>query len=1072
MVALLMTLAALALHPAPFSGATLPGKVQAASPLPASPVKFSWDQIPLIFEVNQGQTNQQVKFLARGAGYGLFLTANEAVLSLRQADAKKPASVVRMQLADANPAPKVEGRELLPGKSNYFVGKDPSRWHRGIAQFGRVHYSAVYPGIDLAYYGNQGKLEYDFIVAPGADPQHVVLHFDGAEKLALEANGDLRLLSSNGDVRLHAPLVYQEAARGRQVVPAKFALLAGNRVGFAVGAYDRTRTLVIDPVLTYSSYLGGSGAEACSVISGAGTPQAGCPAIAVDTVLTPDLYVAGSTTSADFPPQPGIVGSLSGTANVYVIKFQPTGTSYSVAFATYLGGSGVDLNAGVAVGSNFDVFVAGTTTSGDFPTTPNAYQSSPAASGKHAFLSRFNANGNLAFSTYLSGTGTETATGLAVDNKGKAYVTGSTTSTDFPTTPAAFQTASLAPQQLFLSKIDPTLAGTSSLVYSTYFGGGTVGTGDAADGVAIGGGVAVDSSGNVYFTGGTNFLHTGDATHDFPILNAAQGCLNAWATKVPTTPATCSSTVTALDAFVAKFAPVTTAATTYQLVYSNYVGGSGDDIGRAIAVDSGGNAYITGSTTSSDLTAATSTTPYQGTYGGGASDAFLAKISSLTLSSTTTSGNVSVLYFSYLGGSGADAGLGIAVDSAQGARIVGWTNSTNFVPSGIATMQATSGGGQDAFAARIDTTATSATAAGHYATYLGGSGSDAATSLALDSRGSSYLAGETASGNFPLSVSPNLIPYQGSRSGASDAFVASLGPTTNLSILGTGSPSPVGVGNQVSFRYVITNNGDLVTGVTFTDNLGSFSGTIGTAISSNGSCGTAAQNVVLCNVGTLTAGQVATVTVNVTPNTAGVLSNSGTLTVTGAPFTVTPNPPPSVTVNDFAVSADPPSITQPAGVPASYTVTVTPTGAIPSSVSLSCSSGLPTGAACSFTNTPISNLNSGSAASRALIINTTARVTTTSQVWPKNGFMYATWLPVSGLAFLGLGMGTTMSRKRRIALGLLLGSFLTLTLFAAGCGSSSTTTTTTGTPAGTYTVTVTATSGSASRTSTVNLVVQ
>lgn len=343
-------------------------------------------QLPLIFEQNDGQTDAQVKFLARGGRYELFLTPAEAVLELQNpsktsAPSRPTASVLRMGLAHANANVEVSGANRLPGKSNYFIGNDPAQWHRNISQFARVRYHEVYPGVDLIYYGHEGQLEYDFEVAPGADAGKIALQLQGANHITLEANGDLAMHTRAGEIRLHAPRVYQTVPHSGQSTPvaAKFALRGNNQVGFALADYDRSRALVIDPVLSYSTYLGGSGAESCSTIIGqpvtgttsgganAGVPR--CPAVAVDSAQ--NIYIAGSTMSTDFPGPSGTAPRLgtAGTANVFIAKINPSASpaAAQLIFSTYLGGNGVDYTAGVGVDSGFNVAVAGTTSSSNFP---------------------------------------------------------------------------------------------------------------------------------------------------------------------------------------------------------------------------------------------------------------------------------------------------------------------------------------------------------------------------------------------------------------------------------------------------------------------------------------------------------------------------------------------------------------------------------------------------------------------------------------------------------------------------------------------------------------------------------
>lgn len=1036
-----------------------------------------YNHLPLIFEPNQGQTDARVRFLARGSGYSLYLTAQEAVLALQHPTTDSltpPTSVVSMKIVGATSTVEPAGEIQLPGKSNYLIGNDPANWHRDIPQFARVRYRNLYPGIDLVYYGNHGQLEYDFEVAPGSDPTRVALNFKGsrnseARNLRIDQQGDLVLDMGGSDVRLHAPRVYQKFGAEERSVAGRFEL-RGQRhdeVGFQLGTYDRSRSLIIDPTLTYSTYLGGSGDEACSVIApitinGIAAPPPSCPAIAVDAAS--NAYVAGSTKSVNFPQtagefQPALASGA--TANAFIAKFNPTGT---LLFATYLGGNGTDYPAGVAVDSGFDVIVAGTTSSSNFPThgTNTAFQATPLSGGKHVFVSKLDPTGKtLLYSTYLSGNGADLSAGLALDPGGNAYVTGTTTSNEveqvFPSTVGSYQPAPASGSliQFFMSKINPNLSGTSSVPYSTYFGGASPA---GAAGVAVGGGIAVDSTSNVYITGGTNFT-------DLPVLNAFQATNKG-----------------GLDTFVAKFNPA--GVTGNQLAYSTYLGGSGDDVGYSVAVDSTGDAYVTGSTSSTDFnttgTGSTLATALQSAPGGG-TDAFIVKLGILCTGPTCTTFTVPMNYFTYLGGEGTDVGNAITVDNSGGARLAGWTNSSKFPIVGSPVQSTYQGGTSDAFFASIDTIATCTPIGNPSCTststtsYFGGPNTDFGTGVAIDQQGASYLAGETnSSSGFPL-----LNPSQ-SFGGATDAFASKLSPVLILTMPNP-SPSPlvVGMGSQVSFPYVITNAGEFTNGVTFEDFLPASGASFVSATASPGTCGAPTNNTVLCNIGTLNAAATATVTVIVTPvvpplpNTGPVsLGNSGQAFVVGQ---MKAQASASVTVNDFGIKVAPATATVPAGVPAIFTATVSPssTSGFPDSVSISCGSGLPTGATCvPGNNNPLPNLNTGAQSSQ-FVINTTARVTTTTDLRQGSGPqtpLYATWLPVSGLALLGVGLRG--KRQRRWLMGLLLAGFFALILFLQGCGSSKTVTTTTGTPAGTYSVTVDAVSGNATRSTVVTLVVQ
>lgn len=1027
-----------------------------------TPTMAAYHRLPLIFELNQGQTDPEVKFLARGSGYGLFLAANQAVLTLRHSTpgTRHPvlqSSVVRMTFEGASADSAVSGDDQLPGRSNYLIGDDPAKWHIDIPQFARVRYHGIYPGIDLVYYGKQGQLEYDFEAAPGSSPGQVVLHFEGAESLAIDGGGNLVLAVGDGQVTLEAPRVYQRFGDEERRVEGRFELRGRDGVGFALGAYDQRRTLVIDPILTYSTYLGGSGDEACTVILGVATGVAGCPAAAVDTSL--NAYIAGSTTSADFPKAgTPFQSGLKGTANVFVAKFNSTANT--LLFSTYLGGNAVDSTAGLAVDAGSNVIVAGNTTSTNFPTDGSnaAFQAAPLSPHSHVFVSKLDPAGHtLIYSTYLSGNGVDTATGLALDLGGNAYVTGTTTSTEvqtgFPSTLGAYQASSKAASQYFLTKVNPSLSGVSSVPYSTYFGGST-----PSNGETLGGGVAVDVNSDVYITGGTNFTN-------MPVLNAFQGTLAG-----------------GLDVFVAELNPA--AVTGTQLLYSTYLGGTGDDIAYGIAVDSALSAYVTGSTTSTDFPAA-GIGVFQPTLAGG-TDAFLAKLGAVGTNGINL-GTVPLNYFTYLGGSADDVGLGIVLDNngqavggSQGARITGWTASADF-PVRNNPVQPGFGGGHDAFVARIDTTATSPSAAGHYATFLGGSGDDYGTGIAVDYQGASYVAGETRSANFLTEAPPLSTPFQPSLNGGSDAFLSKLGPVLDLQLSVVANPTTVGVGNQVTFTYTIQNAGDFTSGITFTDTLqpGSTFVSATTSTSSN-ACGQPSGGTVLCNIGALNAGGTgetggtATVTVVVTPTANTIpststiqLFNSGSVSVAGSTYSNGTGA--TVFVNDFSLSIAPAAATVPAGVPAQYTATITPTGVFSGTVSVSCSSGLPTAGTCTETTPSFINLNGS--VSTDLIINTVARVITTTHLTPGGGLIYAMGLPIFGFALLGVNLGR-VKRARGVLAGLLLGGVFVLVALQMGCSSSPPTTSTSGTPAGTYVITVTAVSGSATRMQTVTLVVQ
>ena len=1103
--------------------------------------------LPLIFEPNEGQANldpadSRARFVSRGSGYSLFLGSQGAILSMVSRDQRKTnggkrvaGSAVRvdsieMKLAGANPNASLSGTDRLPGKSNYFLGNDPRKWRTGVPQFASVRYENTYPGIDLVFYGNEGHLEYDFQVAPGSDPAQAEVEFNGAKQLELK-DGALVIKSEGGSVQLDAPIVYQEIAGKREPVAGSFVLRGRNRAGFAIGVYDRTRELIIDPILTFSTYFGGSLDENAT-------------SVAVDSSL--NIYLAGSTTSPDLPVTPGVKQpALNGSGpNVYIAKITPPLGSIAAALddVTYLGGTGSDTPVGISVDGEGNPFVAGTTSSVDFPTTPtNAYQASPTAGspGPHVFVTkmRFDFTG-LLYSSYLSGNGSDTASGMTIDPAGNLYVTGTTTSnnvanaatgTQFPASTLpdgiAFQQFSNAAIQFFVTKVNTNASGYGSISYSTYFGGANFNPPAGTTGpTAIGGGITVDTNGNMYFTGTTNFTYTGctgcSAT-DFPILDAYQACLDSPPPTTIINPPTCSNstTPTAPDAFVAKLNP--NGAQGQQLLWSTYLGGTQTDSGVGIALDSGaGNVYVVGTTNSPDFVSLSfanfasfqkclnnlaqncTTTPQTPPA---PNDAFVARLSNPTNPQGTTNPvNVSLNYFSYLGGANNEAGTAVTVDSNSGAVMTGWTQSpfTNadgtfpLFPSPNS-LQSQLNGPQDAFVARINTAATVTVGNANtasWASYFGGSGVDSGTGIVLDVNQNTYLAGETDSTDLPVSKPVQLCldtpinPAPGtpcptlSTPPPTDAFVAQLGTAVSLSIqglltLGT-NQIYISAGNPATFTYTVTNNGpDLASNIVVTDNLGSqYTGGMNfsnvSATISSGTCGSGSSSTsISCGPISLPSGSTATVTIQATPtaNSGGaspVSFNGGTVQAIAPGNIVLAQTSVPAQMSDYSMSVSPGNQSVPqAGYTATYQVQLTPHPIYSSSVTLSCSN-LPAGASCNFTPSNSTTLQSTSGATVTLSIPTTARPIVTPAASLFTRHFYAVWLTIPGLVLLGIGG----DRRRRRILGILMSCALfAMLLFLPACSSNKTQAPVSGTPAGSYNVTVTATSGSDSKSQTVGL---
>ena len=1070
--------------------------------------------LPLIFEPNQGQANldpadRRAKFVTRGSGYSLFLGSEGAILSLMSREPSKPkdASLPRveslqMKLARANPNANVTGADLLPGKSNYFLGNDPAKWHRGVPQFARVRYEDVYPGINLVFYGNQGHLEYDFQVAPGSDPKQAELEFNGAKQVELK-DGALVIRSEGGSVQLDAPRVYQEIAGRQQPVDGRFVLRGANRAGFAIGAYDHSRELVIDPILTFSTYFGGTGDERST-------------SVAVDGSF--NIYIAGSTTSPNLPTVAGIFQpalAAGATQNVYIAKITPPLGAIVAAldYVTYLGGDGTDYPVGIEVNGGGEAYLAGTTTSTNFPTTLTAYQNTAEVAGTHAFVTWLQNDAKaLKYSSYLSGNGTDIASGMTIDAAGYIYVTGTTTSTDassglvqFPASNLPqgipFQSISRAPgqPQFFVTKVNTSAPKQASIAYSTFFGGESFNTPTA---IAVGGGIAVDTSGNVYFTGTTNYLFSGCAGcggSDFPILNAYQPCLGVPpATTIINPPSCATTTATEPDAFVAKLNLNPTAAQGQQLVWSTYLGGAGTDSGMGVALDSGAaNVYVVGTTNSPGFVSPTlvsTTAAYQTCLDTAVNppvgtqcptftttppnDAFVARLTNPTNTTTGTAVNVALNYFSYLGGANNEAGLAITVDSGSGAVVTGWTQSTDFPVFPLGTSSLT--GFQDAFTARLNTVAVvGQTTTGSWVNYFAGSSADSSsvftegTGVALDVNQNAYFAGDTNSPDLQVNK-----PLQATNGGGYDAFVTQLGSALSLSITGVLSSGTnqffVDAGNQATFTYTVTNNGpDLASNITVLDNLSSsVTGvplTLVSASVNSGTCGTGSTNTgVSCLLPPLQSGSTATVTIVVVPaaNNSGTPAsfNGGSVQAIGPGNIVLAQTSVAAQTSDYTIAVSPPNgSVAAAGDTAVYQVQLNPHTAYSSSISLACS-GLPTGATCNFTTQSVKLV--GGPASSTLNLVTTARPVVT----PATSFrtLYGVWLAVPGLTLLGVGVGGER-RRRRILGVLMLCALFALLLLQPACSGSSTQAPVSGTPPGVYTITVTGTSGSDTKSGSITL---
>jgi hypothetical protein len=822
-----------------------------------------YGKLPLSFEPNLGQSDARVRFLSHGAGYTLFLTGDGATVSLRTGNRSTksvmPAEptgnlahdgetkqqprleALRMQLLGARSDAAVSGAEELPGKVNYFLGNDPKNWETNIPTFAKVRYRNVFDGVDLVYYGNQGQLEYDFVVAAGAKTEAIHLAFSGARRMYVDQqSGDLVLQMGKSDnrnsdnrnndneVRFHKPLAYQDGPT-KELVAANYSVDSRNHVSFQLGPYDHNRTLLIDPTLSYSTYLGGTSNDY-------GT------SLAVDS--TGSVYVTGYTTSGSFPVTAGSYqtkcgGCTGGMEDAFITKLDPTGSF--LIYSTFLGGTGNDIGNGIALDPSGDVFVVGQTFSPDFPATPGAFQSGCGGGtcvGGDAFITELDPSGAaLLYSTYLGGPGVNQGNAIALNAAGEVYVIGYTESATFPTTPGAFQTKLSKGDDVFVTELN---LKSSALVYSTYLGGTNKDLGYA---------IALDASGHAYITGFTQ-------STDFPT--------------------TAGAFQTVLEANTAAFVTELN-STGSALLYSTYLGGNTkattacEACGTSIVVDSLGNAYVCGLTAEATfpVTPGAFQTIFMGHTNG--HDAFVTK-----LNPTGTA----LVYSTYVGGDGDTGATSIALDPSNNVWIKGNTMSAIF-PVTPGAFQTVLGGSFDAYVAQLNPTGSTLL----YGSYLGGSGTEyggATRALVLDNQTppNVYITGYTDSTNFPTTVGS----FQPKLAGSNDVYVSKFAPSPNAGL----APSSLSFGNQnigstsAPQAVVLTNTGNESLNVTEVSVTGTNSGDFG----HTGACGELAPSAT-CTINvtfTPTISGAETADLSITDNAANspqLVPLSGTGVATG-----------------------------------------------------------------------------------------------------------------------------------------------------------------------------------------------
>ena len=657
--------------------------------------------LPAFFIPNAGQADPGIRYMVETPGLNAGFTATSAVFQLGQL-------TLRVEFAGANPHAIIDGEDRLGAAANFLIGSQPRNWKTNLPTYQKILYRNLYPGIDMTYGAAGHRIKSEFLVAPGADPQQIRLQYSGVERISIEANGDLLVSGARAEAREEAPVIFQNGVQ----IPGRYILLDAHTVGFEIDAFDASLPLVIDPVISYATYVGGTGMSAVT-------------ALAIDS--SGDLYATGWTESLNFQIAAPIQASNGGGVDAFVVKLNPSGTS--LLYATYIGGTGDDRGAAIAVDSLGEAYVAGSTESANFPLVNPA--GSNLGGGQDAFALKINALGNLlVYSTYLGGTNTDYGYAIAVDASGNAYVSGDTLSANFPISSGAAQTTFGGTQNVFVTKL--TSAG--AVVYSTFLGGA---------GVDNAGGIALDSSANAYVAGGTT-------STNFPTHGAIQSSSGGYQ-----------------DAFLTKIS-----ASGSQFGYSTYLGGNGGGGGSpeeatAIAVDSSGSAYIAGATNSTNfpVTAGAFQTQFIATQA-----AFAAKVNPA---------GSALVYSTYLGGSAFNWANGIAVGAGGIAYVDGFTSSFDFPI--VAATQSTFGGLYDAFVSVFNTSGSSLS----FSTYFGGTGSDSANAVAVDSSGNIYIGGQTNSVNLTT-----LDPIQATNSGTAIAWLARLGVTT---VIPPQLPAVVGV---------------------------------------------------------------------------------------------------------------------------------------------------------------------------------------------------------------------------------------------------------------------------------------
>ena len=1084
-------------------------------------IESAFDKRPLTFEANQGQIGAQAKFVAHSKGYSAFLTVSGMVLSLRPSTIVRPQQMtqatptassnqslnttVQFNLLGANQNPTVVGEDQRPGRANYFFGRDPKRWHTNVPIYSRVRYKNVYPGIDLVYYGTHQRLEYDFEVSAGSDPNRIRFEIKGANQIELDAKGDLTVKCGDGELRFQSPAIYQESKGQRVKIDGQYVVTDSTHVGFRVAQFDSGKPLIIDPVLVYSTYLGGSGVEFAT-------------GIAVDSEGS--VYVGGYSDSIDFPAV--TIGSPSpGDTHVFVTKLDATGSN--LIYSDYFGGSSTDDAYALTLDSTNSAYITGNTESSDFPVV-NPYQGTYPGTPS-AFLTKISPDGSsLLYSTYFGDNGS-VSTAVSVDLSGNIIIAGYTNATDLPVANAYQSTVSanlggVFGRYGFLTKFSPD---GSTLIYSTYFGGssnvvlncgGTPCWPEPDSNISA---MAMDNSGSVYLTGNTN-------TYDFPVTSGAYL-------------GTDSIPLNGQVGFVSKF------GSSGSLQYSTYFYDSSGQMGNiyAVAVDGSGSAYIAGEAISDVTFPLTSTSICDpAIYGEGCSDAFVTKFDPA---------GATLLYSTFLGPNNYGQPAALKLDSNNDAYVLASSYSPSF--SLVNPIELWTNLDDllvwEALVVEIDPTATSQL----WSTYLGGSSGSIGFAMVLDSTANLFVTGWTSATDFPVTQTAFQNQYGG---GLSDAFVLKIGPDSAPSVafspatlqytsqtVGTTSDPQLALLHNMGSASLSISSISVTGDFAETDDCGSgvsaassctFSVTftptatgtrLGTIVIQDDAAGSphvislggdgaaaaaslslssmsfspvplgsssAAQSVTLSNSGSIPL-QINGILVtrafaetnscpSVIPSGSGCVINitfiptsfgtfRGVLTINDS----APGSPQTLNLagieSDFSLTGLPIKGSIEPGDVATSLLTVTPiAGLFTSAVKLSCA-GLPAQTICSLS--PSAVTPGGAAATSTLTVETTGSVKGVGYGGLfEHNLLYAVWIPLQGTGFLGLIFAGPRSRSKKYRVRMIAGLMVVSLLFNTACAGVSKARS--GPPAGAYDITVTGSSGALQHSVTLTLVVQ